>query len=80
MKVIIEKCWPDNKDYFSKCSLCSEHFLGPKRAPCCWVCEQSKVEPTEDEELDSINEMPREQLIEELRYAWQKIREMERFV
>lgn len=36
--------------------------------------------PPKEEELDSINEMPREQLIEELRYAWQKIREIEKYL
>lgn len=33
-----EKDWPYNQDYLSECSHCHEKFVGPKRAPACWVC------------------------------------------
>ena len=53
-----KRCWPSTRPfegYFGKCRACEKEFIGPKRAPRCWVCweEQRIAHETKKAESDA---------------------------
>lgn len=41
-----ERIWPEDSRYFGRCAKCGLEFLGPKRAPYCYVCKPASTEGT----------------------------------